>query len=82
MTEEDPKFLENILSSPAYAVIPRFLWPSKPYGDVGAWFNRVVFGGSIYSATGMSPIGYLYLAGGAAVVVVGFEGQRNRGITA
>ncbi|MEM7583033.1 MAG: hypothetical protein AAF560_06610 [Acidobacteriota bacterium] len=72
LTEEDPDFLRNILSSPAFAVIPRFLWPTKPYEDIGGWFNKTVLGRSFTNAVGMSPVGYLYLAGGATVVAAVF----------
>ncbi len=69
---EDPKFLENLLLAPAYALIPRMLWPSKPYEDLGQWFNEIVLGHSFQSSVGMSPVGYLYFAGGVLVVLAAF----------
>lgn len=67
-----PNFLQDILLAPAYALIPRILWPSKPTGTLGLWYNQVVMGGSTYSSTAMGPITYLYLAGGAVAVFIGF----------
>ncbi len=72
VTGADPQFLENLLMAPAYAVIPRLLWPNKPYGDLGAWFNEIVLGHSFQSAVGMSAVGYLYFAGGSLVVLAAF----------
>ncbi len=72
VTHEDPKFLENLLMSPAYALIPRLVWPTKPYEDLGSWFNEIVLGHSFQSSVGMSPVSYLYFAGGLLVVLVAF----------
>lgn len=72
LTDEDPEFLKYILSSPAFAVVPRFLWPSKPYEDSGSWFNSTVLDRPFINAVSMSPVGYLYLAGGGIAVVVVF----------
>ncbi len=69
---EDPKFLENLLLAPAYALIPRMVWPSKPYEDLGQWFNEIVLGHSFRSSVGMSPVGYLYFAGGMLAVLAAF----------
>jgi hypothetical protein len=70
---ESPKFLRDVLLSPALAVTPRFLWQDKPISNLGQWFNREVLG--YYAATtsvAMSPFGYLYFAGGVIAIFVGF----------
>ncbi len=72
VTNEDPKFLHNLLMSPAYALIPRLVWPTKPYEDLGSWFNEIVLGHSFQSSVGMSPVSYLYFAGGLLVVLAAF----------
>ncbi|QDG51681.1 hypothetical protein FIV42_13250 [Persicimonas caeni] len=65
-------FQRDLLLSPAYAVIPRLIWRSKPTQDIGEWYNRVVLGNPFRNAVGMSPVGYLYIAGGALAVLLGF----------
>lgn len=68
---DDPPFLKNIVMAPAYALLPRVLWPEKPTTSTGAWFSSVV-GSTRSTAIGMSPVAYLYLAGGVSMVLVGF----------
>lgn len=72
LPQGSPAFLTNLLLSPAYAVIPRTLWPSKPLETTGLWYTNEVMGLDIVSATGMSPFTYLYFAGGTLAVVLGF----------
>jgi hypothetical protein len=72
LTPEDPAFLENLILVPAYAYVPRAAWPSKPLGTLGLWYNQVVMGRSSISAEAMGPVTFLYLAGGAAAVFLGF----------
>lgn len=67
-----PNFMVNILLSPAYAVIPRAIWPGKPLETTGLWYTNEVMGLDIVSATGMSPFTYLYFAGGTVAVLIGF----------
>lgn len=67
-----PKFLENILIAPALALIPRFLWPSKPLENTGLWYTNEVMGLDLYSSTAMSPFTYLNFAGGPLAVILGF----------
>src|SRR3546814_15261390 len=69
-----PTFLTNIALSPAYAFIPRVIWKEKPSGDLGLWYTHVVMGLGSYSSTAMGPVTYLYFAGGALAVFVGFMG--------
>jgi len=67
-----PQFLKNIFWAPIYAWVPRIILPSKPLGNLGLWYTRVVMGRAGFSATAMSPFTYLYLAGGAVAVFLGF----------
>lgn len=72
LPEGSPRFLVNIAFAPAYAFIPRLIWKSKPTGDLGLWYTQVVMGLDSYSSTAMSPVTYLYFAGGAIAVFIGF----------
>lgn len=73
MPEGSPNFVENILYAPLYAWIPRFIWSSKPLGDLGLWYTQVVLGyAGSFSSTAMSPFTYLYFAGGSLAVFFGF----------
>ena len=67
-----PEFLSNILLAPVHAVIPRLVWESKPFQDIGRWYTKIVFGYDFTSSTAMSPFTYLYFAGGAIAVFLGF----------
>ena len=67
-----PQFLKNIFWAPIYAWVPRIILPSKPLGNLGLWYTQVVMGKASFSATAMSPFTYLYLAGGAVAVFLGF----------
>jgi hypothetical protein len=72
LTEDDPAFLRNVLLSPAYAVVPRMFWESKPLETKGLWYHQVVMGRSSVSAEAMGTVTYLYFAGGAVGVMLGF----------
>jgi hypothetical protein len=69
-----PAFLGDLFLAPLYAWVPRFLWSSKPMGNLGAWYNQVVLGASLSSNTSvaMGPFAYLYFAGGYLAVAVVF----------
>lgn len=67
-----PAFLEDIFLAPAHAVVPRFLWESKPLATLGLWYNQVVMGMSHFSSTAMGPFAYLYFAGGYLAVAIAF----------
>jgi len=69
---DSPPFLRNVLLSPFYAVVPRALLPSKASATTGVWFSTTVLGLSARTSVGMSPVAYLYLAGGVVAVVLGF----------
>jgi len=72
LPEDAPNFLSDILLAPFHAVIPRLLWESKPFQDIGLWYTRYVFGYDFLSSTAMSPFTYLYFAGGVVAVCMGF----------
>lgn len=67
-----PDFLEKIYTVPLQAFIPRIFWSGKPLEDTGSWFSFVVWGGSRTTSVAMSPIGFLYFAGGIIAVIIGF----------
>jgi hypothetical protein len=69
---ESPDFLQDLFLAPLHALIPRFIWSSKPLGDLGLWYNQVVLGKSHFSSTAMGPVAYLYFAGGFLAVFLGF----------
>ncbi|MCZ7612745.1 MAG: hypothetical protein M5T52_04165 [Ignavibacteriaceae bacterium] len=69
---QSPDFLEKIYTVPFQAFIPRVIWRSKPIEDFGAWFSVVVWGGTPTTSVAMSPIGFLYFAGGLVAVIIGF----------
>jgi hypothetical protein len=61
---------------PIYPFIPRFLWPSKPILDEGAWFTVALRGGSgdattIGTSTAVTYPGDLYLRFGLPGILVG-----------
>ena len=67
-----PHFLGDILMAPIHAWVPRFLWASKPLGNLGLWYTQVVMGRDYFSSTAMGPFTYLYFAGGVLAVFSGF----------
>ncbi len=82
LPEGSPAFLSNIILAPAHALIPRFLWNSKPIESNGLWYTNQVIGSDSYSSTAMSPFTYLNFAGGPLAVIVGFfiVGITQRGL--
>src|SRR5690606_2285570 len=72
LPDGSPDFLEDILLSPLYSVIPRLVWTNKPVNDVGGWYTQVVMGQPSASSTTMYPVTYLNFAGGVVAVVLGF----------
>jgi hypothetical protein len=72
LPEGSPDFLEDILLSPLYSLIPRAVWENKPLNDVGVWYTQVVMGEGTTSSTAMYPVTYLNFAGGALAVMLGF----------
>lgn len=67
-----PAFLKDIFLAPVYALIPRFIWDSKPFGTLGLWYTQEVLGKNLFSSTTMGPVAYLYFAGGHLAVAIAF----------
>lgn len=67
-----PEFLGDIILAPAHALVPRFLWDSKPLQNIGLWYTNQVMGLDFFSSTAMSPFTYLNFAGGPLAVILGF----------
>ena len=73
LSRNSPRFLRDLLMSPAYAVVPRFMWPDKPLQNLGNWYANEVWGeNTTTNARAMGPLGYLYFAGGGGVIFLGF----------
>lgn len=73
LPEDSPKFLQDMLLSPISALVPRFIWGGKSMTNTGLWYTRVPMGrADSISATAMSPVTYLYFAGGYVMVFIGF----------
>ncbi len=74
LNQDAPEFLRNLILSPLHAVVPRFLWSTKPMETTGQWFNIEVLGApaDAVSASAMTPVGYLYFTGGAYAICIGF----------
>lgn len=51
----------NLLLSPLYGTIPRFIWNSKPLANFGSWASVNIFGFVETTSTGITPQGYAYL---------------------
>ena len=69
---KDPDFLEKIYTIPIQAFIPRFLWSNKPIEDHSTWYSVNVWGSQETSSVAMTPIGFLYFAGGYLIIALGF----------
>jgi hypothetical protein len=68
-----PPFLSNLIFSPIHAVVPRVVWKSKPLQNIGVWYAQTVWKQeNSLNSLGMTPFGYLYFAGGAATIMIGF----------
>lgn len=69
-----PGFLQSILLSPIYAVIPRAVWPDKPIYQFGYWYAQRVLGDppDMRNSVAMSPISYFLFIGGDMAVILGF----------
>jgi hypothetical protein len=63
----------QLLAAPAYALVPRALWPGKPILATGYQFGQLYYGlppGTFTSST-ITPAGDLYRHGGWIVVIAG-----------
>ena len=67
-----PAFLEDIFLAPVHALIPRFIWDSKPLGTLGVWYNQEIMMKDRSSSTAMGPLAYLYFAGNYPAVAIVF----------
>ena len=73
LTEDDPEFLNHIITVPLQIFIPRFIWPDYPKSDLGRiWVTQKVFGRNYKSITVFWVLGFLYLAGGSFAIIAGF----------
>jgi hypothetical protein len=74
LPEGSPSFLGNLLMFPLHAFVPRLLWPEKPLQNLGRWHAINVYGlpPSMITATAMTPVAYLYFAGGGFAVAFVF----------
>lgn len=70
--ENDPDFFEKIYTIPLQTFIPRLIWESKPVEDQAGWFSVNLWGSTSTSAVAMTPIGFLYFAGGFTFIILGF----------
>ena len=68
----DPDFREKIYTIPFQTFIPRLIWSNKPVEDFGKWFSVRVWGSTSTAAVAITPIGFLYFAGGWIFIVLGF----------
>ena len=68
----DPNFLEKIYTIPLQTFIPRLIWTNKPVEDAGGWYSIRVWGGTATTSVAMTPIGFLYFAGGLVFIFLGF----------
>lgn len=62
----------NLALSPLYAVVPRFIWQSKPLANFGIWASVNIFGFPETTHTGITPQGYAYLVLRLAGVLIFF----------
>ena len=67
-----PEFLKELIMTPLYAVVPRFIWQSKPLANLGLWYSQVVNGSDTLSSFGMGCFTYLYFVGGFTAVLIAF----------
>jgi hypothetical protein len=70
LEKSDPNFLRDLISTPIYAIIPRFLWNSKPEFTYGLWVREKIHGLSRDSSSAIGVIGYLYLVGNFMGILV------------
>lgn len=64
--------LKNIVLSPLYAIVPRFLWESKPMGNFGKWASVNIAGSTEANSVGITPQGYAFLVGRFPGIVLYF----------
>lgn len=68
-----PPFLQDILTAPISAIVPRFLWTGKSTGDTGLWYQREVLQTNLLTSSAATGIVTdLNFAGGPVAVLLGF----------
>lgn len=72
LSNDDPDFLEKIYTIPFQAFVPRFIWSSKPVEDQSSWYSVYVWGSTPTNSVAMTPMGFLYFAGGYLFLILGF----------
>lgn len=75
LDSQAPSFLNDIVFSPIYAIVPRFIWTNKSTSIHGLWFRENILFHNIGQGTtsiAMTPLGYLYFAGGSLAIFLGF----------
>lgn len=73
MPAGSPEVVKEILLSPLYSWIPRFIWSGKTIQSIGLWYTQVVMNLKYsFSSTAMGFITYLYMGGGMLIVFLGF----------
>ncbi|MFM7022535.1 MAG: hypothetical protein ACKOXB_06115 [Flavobacteriales bacterium] len=53
---------KHIALSPLYAIVPRFMWSSKPLANFGHWASYHIYESSEENSIGITPQGYAYLS--------------------
>lgn len=73
MPDGAPEVVKEVLLSPLYSWIPRFIWSGKTVQNLGIWYTHVPMGLKYsFSSTAMGMITYLYMGGGWLIVFLGF----------
>lgn len=69
----DPDFMFRTLTIPFQVFIPQTIWKNKPKENLGSvWINQRVFGRDDNNSLAFGPVGFLYLVGGVASIILGF----------
>lgn len=72
LKSDDPNFFEKIYTIPIQAFIPRLIWSDKPIEDFARWYSVYVYNSTPTNSVAMTPMGFLYFAGGYTFIVLGF----------
>jgi hypothetical protein len=75
LDNSSPDFFKDILLSPIHSIVPRFILQEKSKSIHGLWFREKILKHNVGMGTysiAMTPIGYLYFAGGPIMVFLGF----------
>ncbi|MDD3265789.1 MAG: hypothetical protein PHC75_01245 [Burkholderiales bacterium] len=73
MPDSSPDVISDIILSPLYAWIPRFIWAGKTVQNLGIWYTQVIMKMPYsFSSTAMGTLTYLYIGGTYWLTFVGF----------